>query len=842
VSNPFHTYSAIGKYKVKLMVQNKCGQENSRIDSIIISNKANFPQQLQIYTNNGSTELSGCPGDVFNLYTDYNATNMLWKFGDGDSSTNRKPSHVYAANGKYIISLKLINGCGNDTTIYNQAVIGNHKSFGPNASIEVQPKDACPGDAVSFNFKESAISYLWNFGDGVTSDKSNPSHSFLSTGIKSVSLNVTNSCGSDSIFTTQVNLADTIKPVLSRSGDKGGNWGSLTDAACPGDSIMFYSFDGTVCIFDFGDGTVSNQTSKLMVDQGEVKIIKHAYSVIGTYKVKLTIFNYCGNSTTDSMNITVGGAQPITGELGIISNEPYYTCHKVQFMGTMGTNFIWYLPDGDSIVSDLNILDYSFSKPGSYIMKLKVTNGCGNSAIFTRDINIVALPKPLVIQQLDSMIVKTDATYYQWYRNGDSIPGANHSIYRFNKSGQYSVKISDKQGCFSTSDDYAICFVYAGEDVSVCPGGIVQLSASGTDNFSWTPANGLSNTSIANPTAQPSSNTQYVVTGTSVGCTAKDSVMVTLVAVLNAIAGNDVTICNGDSLILQGSGGGDYSWSPSESLQYPNTAFPLAKPITNTTYTLAVSSGSCTDTDEVIVTVQPKPTLSVVADENICVGSSAQLQASVTNASGIEWKGIGSFTPDKYQNNVNYTPSNGEKLSGLATIYVNTMGTGFCATLNKTVSINLVIVGIPVITLKNDTLIVPAGYSGYQWYKDGNIINGAIERSYKPTANDTYTVVAFGTFSCFSTSEPYNYIATKLNNDLSAGYTMYPNPVQDILNVKTGDQKAILTIYSIDGRVLSTISLTGNDNKVSVSNLRPGAYYLRIQSSGNSFVVKMIKE
>jgi hypothetical protein len=454
----------------------------------------------------------------------------------------------------------------------------------------------------------------------------------------------------------------------------------------------------------------------------------------------------------------------------------------------------------------------------------------------------VALPRPLVIQQLDSMIVKTDATYYQWYRNGDSIPGANHSIYRFNKSGQYSVKISDKQGCFSTSDDYAICFVYAGEDVSVCPGGIVQLSASGTDNFSWTPSNGLSNTSIANPTAQPSSNTQYVVTGTSVGCTAKDSVMVTLVAILHAIAGNDVTICNGDSLILQGSGGGDYSWSPSESLQYPNTAFPLAKPVTNTTYTLTVSSGSCTDTDDVIVTVQPKPTLSVIADENICVGSSAQLQSTITNATGVEWKGIGSFTPDRYQNNVTYTPSNGEKLSSYAAVYVNTMGTGVCAILNKTITINIVIVGIPVITLLNDTLIVPAGYSGYQWYKNGNIINGAIERAYKPTENDTYTVVVFGTYSCFSSSEPYKYNASRLNNDLSAGYKIYPNPVKDILNLKIGDQKVTLTIYSIDGRVVRIISLTGIDNVISVNNLSPGAYYLKLQSSSKSFVVKMIKE
>ena len=50
------------------------------------------------------------------------------------------------------------------------------------------------------------------------------------------------------------------------------------------------------------------------------------------------------------------------------------------------------------------------------------------------------------------------------------------------------------------------------DDLWVCPGDSVQITATGTGTFNWSPSVGLNNTAISNPMASPSDTTQYVVT------------------------------------------------------------------------------------------------------------------------------------------------------------------------------------------------------------------------------------------------------------------------------------------------------------------------------------------
>src|SRR5690606_38444967 len=63
--------------------------------------------------------------------------------------------------------------------------------------------------------------------------------------------------------------------------------------------------------------------------------------------------------------------------------------------------------------------------------------------------------------------------------------------------------------------------IEAGLNKMICSGESVQLDASGASAYFWTPAAGLSSTSVANPVASPTATTDYVVTGTSInGCSA----------------------------------------------------------------------------------------------------------------------------------------------------------------------------------------------------------------------------------------------------------------------------------------------------------------------------------
>ena len=101
-----------------------------------------------------------------------------------------------------------------------------------------------------------------------------------------------------------------------------------------------------------------------------------------------------------------------------------------------------------------------------------------------------------------------------------------------------------------------------------------------------------------------------------------------------ANAGLPVTICNGLSTQLNGSGGNLYSWSPATGLSATNIASPIANPVITTTYTLTATNsiGQCTSTATVTVTVIPSPTASISpANPQICNGSSITLTASGGN-------------------------------------------------------------------------------------------------------------------------------------------------------------------------------------------------------------------
>ena len=103
---------------------------------------------------------------------------------------------------------------------------------------------------------------------------------------------------------------------------------------------------------------------------------------------------------------------------------------------------------------------------------------------------------------------------------------------------------------------------------------------------------------------------------------------------ITADAGDDLEVCIGSSVELDGSGGETYMWSPITGLSDPVDPNADASPTTTTTYTLtAFTQHGCPDTDEMVVTVNPLPNIDAGADADLCPEGSVQLQAE----GGIEY-------------------------------------------------------------------------------------------------------------------------------------------------------------------------------------------------------------
>ncbi|MGM0477841.1 MAG: PKD domain-containing protein [Bacteroidota bacterium] len=143
--------------------------------------------------------------------------------------------------------------------------------------------------------------------------------------------------------------------------------------------------------------------------------------------------------------------------------------------------------------------------------------------------------------------------------------------------------------------------VDAGPDQTVCEGENVTLTAANPDGANITWDNGVGDGTPFTPSV---GTTTYTVTAELSGCTATDQVDVTAHPLPDVEAGNDLTICEGESAVLSGSGANTYTWDNGVT---DGVSFI---PASTTTYTVTGTSiEGCTDTDQVTIEVVPLPTV-----------------------------------------------------------------------------------------------------------------------------------------------------------------------------------------------------------------------------------------
>jgi gliding motility-associated-like protein len=170
-------------------------------------------------------------------------------------------------------------------------------------------------------------------------------------------------------------------------------------------------------------------------------------------------------------------------------------------------------------------------------------------------------------------------------------------------TGLYKLTQQYNSGC-STLDSFyvgvypGVQILIANPEVTICEGKSVVLSAAGGDFYQWTPAEGLSSSSIANPTATPSVLTFYNVTASNAfGCRDSASIKVTVLQNVSVDAGPDQNINLGDTIKLNATVKGtsvNFFWSPSTFINDIHSPTPTVYPAQDVVYTLtAISNVGC---------------------------------------------------------------------------------------------------------------------------------------------------------------------------------------------------------------------------------------------------------
>ncbi len=255
---------------------------------------------------------------------------------------------------------------------------------------------------------------------------------------------------------------------------------------------------------------------------------------------------------------------------------------------------------------------------------------------------------------LNYNVTNSGGSTYQWSVGGGTIVsgnGTNGVVVNWGIAGNQTISVIETNSIGCSGDPVllpvtvnALPAANAGSNVAICAGNSTQLNASGGTGYVWSPGAGLSNTGIANPVANPTATTNYIVTVTDAnGCVNTDEVEVKVNALPNASAGAAVATCIGTPIQLNASGGTAYVWSPATGLDNVNISNPNANPAATTTYTVTVTdNNNCSKDASVTVTVNALPTVTATAQNAvICDGSPVQLTAG--GAATYAWTPAGSL-------------------------------------------------------------------------------------------------------------------------------------------------------------------------------------------------------
>lgn len=327
LQNPEHTYSSWGTYTVTLSVTNSNGCQHDTAMQVMVK-----PLPTTAFTYQGS-----CTGSA-TQFSDLSSTpqgaivQWDWQFGDGSTSNQQNPEHVYATGGTYTVTLTTTNSLG-CTSFYQQmvnlynaptAAFNAYSVFCPKGQVSFQ--DISNGNGVPVTWR------LWDFGNGFTSQAANPVNVY----------SITDTCYTVTFIAGNAyGCSDTTSQVVCVK--PGFDFTIQADPGCVGTPTQFQAVNlaqgDTLQYVRWYFGDPASGSLNLSTSHNP----EHVYQQTGTYLVMLKAWN--SDNCVDSVYRLLEIVPPPLAQFSYLENIPH--CDTTL---TFGNQVITYGVELDSLV------------------------------------------------------------------------------------------------------------------------------------------------------------------------------------------------------------------------------------------------------------------------------------------------------------------------------------------------------------------------------------------------------------------------------------------------------------------------------------------------------------
>lgn len=505
--------------------------------------------------------------------------------------------------------------------------------------------------------------WQWNFGDGQTQTLTKGGevkHKYENPGSYYVTLTLTDAGGCSSTTGPYSKQVEVFGPKVGFSMSHGNNVPLNT-------TVTFYNYTNAYGVnnvqyeWDFGDGSpVSNSYSEL-----------HTYPTPGTYTIKLKATDPATGCTSQIEQVLVVRYFNYAFQF----SKSFVTSSQcapavVNFVNTSYdyTKIIWDFGDNSTLLEDVNYPSHVYKEAGTYVIVLSVYGYNGLKGQYKDTVvvhapvgSLKSAPAELCLgQEAQLKASGPDITQYIYDLGDGNVRIAADSLlkYSYTTPGVYKPQllVSNSAGCTKAAADGDLVKVRPQPTLTITPaqpriclGEDVQLTASATRavQYTWKPANGISQLNVANPTVKPNLSTTYQVEAKDdIGCTVNGGTTVMVVQPEYLKVRADTGICYGEQVNMTTSGTTKYLWiNNTEGLSSTTIASPVAKPQTSTIYTITGGDAyNCfPDTADIEIKVYNLPWVKAPADAEIIAGT--PLLLPTTGSPDVTfWQ----WSPDKY--------------------------------------------------------------------------------------------------------------------------------------------------------------------------------------------------